>query len=123
MNFEITETIFSNPQSLLDDWKMVIRTGFPSHCLFLKMFTINQIIILVNTMFLNVPRARLARNGIYALGDWELNNNKYVQGRAAVAQFILPIRLAIFKALRQGLTSGEPDLFLYKDDGSVLLWK
>ncbi|EOY5687853.1 VRR-NUC domain-containing protein, partial [Vibrio cholerae] len=56
----------------------------------------------------------------YALGDWELNNDKYVQGRAAVAQFVHPIRLAIFKALRQGLTSGEPDLFLYKDDGSVL---
>ncbi|WP_338419961.1 VRR-NUC domain-containing protein [Vibrio furnissii] len=28
--------------------------------------------------------------------------------------------LAMFKALRHGLTAGEPDLFLYKDDGSVL---
>ncbi|MGM2827274.1 VRR-NUC domain-containing protein, partial [Bacillus cereus group sp. Bce006] len=27
---------------------------------------------------------------------------------------------AMLKVLRQGLTSGEPDLFLYKEDGSVL---
>ncbi|BCK26064.1 hypothetical protein VCSRO63_3004 [Vibrio cholerae] len=121
MNFEITETIFSYPQSLLDDWKNGYKDWIPES-LFVPQDVYNQPNYHFGEYYVLKKYLELGWQGtaFYALGDWELNNDKYVQGRAAVAQFIHPIRLAIFKALRQGLTSGEPDLFLYKDDGSVL---
>ncbi|EMC3688121.1 VRR-NUC domain-containing protein, partial [Vibrio cholerae] len=113
MNFEITETIFSYPQSLLDDWKNGYKDWIPES-LFVPQDIHNQPNYHLGEYYVLKKYLELGWQGtaFYALGDWELNNDKYVQGRAAVAQFVHPIRLAIFKALRQGLTSGEPDLFL-----------
>ncbi|TKF14857.1 VRR-NUC domain-containing protein [Vibrio genomosp. F6] len=121
MKFNVKETVFSYPQSMLDEWKIGHKEWIPE-----SLFVPNEVY--------NQPRYHFGEyfalkqyldagwqgTAYYALGDWEPNNVKYDQGRAIVAKYIDPIRLTIFKALRQGLTSGEPDLMLYKEDGSVL---
>ncbi|EKO3892347.1 VRR-NUC domain-containing protein [Vibrio metschnikovii] len=121
MNFEITETIFSYPQFLLDDWKNGNKGWIPES-LFVPQDVYNQPNYHFGEYYALKKYLELGWQGtaFYALGDWELNNDKYEQGRAVVAKYINPTRLAMLKVLRQGLTSGEPDLFLYKEDGSVL---
>ncbi|MDC5851572.1 VRR-NUC domain-containing protein [Vibrio europaeus] len=121
MRLDITETIFSYPQSLLDDWKNGVKDWIPES-LFVPQEVCNQSRYHFGEYYTLKQFLELGWRGTayYALGDWEPENTKYDEGRAIVAEYINPIRLAMFKALRQGLTSGEPDLMLYKDDGSVL---
>lgn len=121
MKFKVTETVFSYPQSLLDDWKSGCKDWIPES-LFVPQDVHNQPNYHFGEYYALKQYLEIGWHGtaFYALGDWEPNNDKYNQGRAIVAKYTDPIRLAMFKALRKGLTSGEPDLMLYKEDGSVL---
>ncbi len=121
MKIDLTETIFTYPQGLLDGWKNGEKGWIPDS-LFVPPEVYNQPHYHFGEYYALKKYLELGWQGTayYALGDWEPNNTKYDQGRAIVAEFIDPIRLAMFKALRKGLTSGEPDLMLYKPDGSVL---
>lgn len=60
----------------------------------------------------------------YALGTWEPKNPKLSSGRAALASSFDVAQLEVFRAQRvlsgRADGKGEPDLFLRKDDGSVL---
>ena len=121
MIFEVTETIFTYPSKLLEEWKNGDK-GWVPESLFVPQDVHNQPNYHFGEYYALKKYLEQGWRGtaFYALGDWEPNNDKYVHGRAMVSKYIDPIRLTMFKALRQGLTSGEPDLFLYKDDGSVL---
>lgn len=121
MQFEVTETIFTYPNALLEAWKNGDKHWIPQSLL-VPQDVYNQPNYHFGEYFALKQYLEQGWQGtaFYALGDWEPNNEKYDHGRAMVAKYIDPIRLAMFKALRHGLTAGEPDLFLYKDDGSVL---
>ncbi|WP_322803969.1 VRR-NUC domain-containing protein [Vibrio alfacsensis] len=121
MKFVLKETVFTYPSALLGTWKKGEKDWIPDS-LFVPKDVYNQPNYHFGEYYALKKYLELGWQGtaFYALGDWELNNDKYNLGRAMVAKYIDPIRLAMFKSLRQGLTSGEPDLFLYKDDGSVL---
>lgn len=55
----------------------------------------------------------------YGLGNWEPNNPKYFEGKNAVKQVINAEALARFDELLDNHPKGEPDLFLFKMDGSA----
>lgn len=121
MKLVLKETVLTYPNVLLDAWKEGDKSWIPDS-LFVPNDVYNQPNYHFGEYYALAKYLELGWLGtaFYALGDWELNNDKYTQGRAMVVKHIDSIRLAMFKSLRQGLTSGEPDLFLYKDDGSVL---
>ena len=60
----------------------------------------------------------------YALGDWEPDNPKLAAGRADIERLFPAEKLKQFKALRisagRSRGTGEPDLFLFRDDGSTM---
>lgn len=59
----------------------------------------------------------------YALGDTPTSNSLYNAGRILLSQYVCPVKLSLLKGIRAGLTSGEPELFLFKPDGSLLFVK
>ncbi|WP_236800055.1 VRR-NUC domain-containing protein [Aliivibrio fischeri] len=59
----------------------------------------------------------------YALGDSATSNSLYDAGRVLLSQYICPVKLSLLKGIRTGLTAGEPELFLFKPDGSLLFVK
>ncbi|WPC75933.1 VRR-NUC domain-containing protein [Vibrio porteresiae] len=121
MKFVLSETVFTYPKVLLDAWKEGKKDWIPDSLL-VPQDVYNQPHYHFGEYYALTKYLELGWEGtaFYALGDWEPNNDKYEHGRAMVAKYMHPIRLAMFKSLRQGLTSGEPDLFLYKEDGSVM---
>ncbi|WP_217527412.1 MULTISPECIES: VRR-NUC domain-containing protein [Vibrio] len=121
MKFEIQETIFRYPKSLLEAWTNGEKSWIPES-LYVPKDVYTQPNYRFGEYYALKKYLELGWQGtaFYALGDWELTNSKYDIGRTLIAEYIDPIRLKVFKALRQGLKSGEPDLFLYKEDGSVL---
>ncbi len=60
----------------------------------------------------------------YALGDWEPDNPKLAAGRADIDRLFSAEKLNQFKALRASVGrskgTGEPDLFLFRDDGTTM---
>jgi hypothetical protein len=60
----------------------------------------------------------------YALGDWEPRNSKLAAGRTDMTRMFSDEKLTAFKALRtlvgRADGKGEPDLFLFRDDGSTM---
>lgn len=121
MKFEIIETVFSYHHTLLENWKKGNKDWIPES-LFVPPEVYNQPSYHFGEYYALKQYLDMGWQGtaFYALGDWEPGNPKYDQGRAIVAKYVDPKRLAVFQALRKGLTSGEPDLMLYKEDGSVL---
>ncbi|AZL84789.1 VRR-NUC domain-containing protein [Aliivibrio salmonicida] len=117
----IKETVFTYPQRLQDDWAkgkkewlpldlfVPIETDEHSHPYFGEYFALSE-----------YRKQGWLGTAFYALGNWEPNNPMYTEGRVLIAQYIDPNKLSLFKGLRTGLTSGEPDLFLYKPDSSLL---
>jgi hypothetical protein len=60
----------------------------------------------------------------YAIGKFEPNNEKYREGREKVEELFPKDRLEAFRTIRSKSThaeaKGEPDLFLYMDNGPKL---
>lgn len=60
----------------------------------------------------------------YAIGDWEPSNPKLAEGRADLARMFSDEKLKAFKATRSLVGradgKGEPDLFLFRDDGATM---
>lgn len=118
----IKETVFTYPQRLLDDWKKEKKEEWLPSNLFIP----EEVKQHPNEYFgAYFGLSQYMKQGwlgtaFYALGNWELDNSLYTEGRILLAQYINPNKLSLFKGLRTGLTSGEPDLFLYKPDGSIL---
>jgi hypothetical protein len=60
----------------------------------------------------------------YALGNFELNNEKYFLGRKKIAELFPQEQLEIFRTIRSQSKNiegkGEPDLFLYMEGGPKL---
>lgn len=121
MKFQLEETVITYPKQLLDDWKAGDKSWIPDE-LFVPDEIYNQTSFHFGEYFTlkTFIDAGWSGTAYYALGDWEPTNAKYDEGRALVAKLINPKRLALLKTLRKGLSSGEPDLMLYKDDGTVL---
>ncbi|MDF4415098.1 VRR-NUC domain-containing protein [Vibrio parahaemolyticus] len=121
MKFEIQETIFKYPKALLESWKNGEKSWIPE-----TLFVPNDVLTQQNFHFGEYYALKkymeLGWQGtaFYALGDWELNNPNYTKGRELVNQYVDPIRLSMLKALRKGKSKGEPDLMLYKEDGSLM---
>lgn len=117
----IKETVFTYPQRQLDDWIKGEREWLP-----LSLSTPTVVEQQPNEYFgAYFGLSQYMKQGwlgtaFYALGNWEPDNPLYTEGRILLAQYINPNKLSLFKGLRTGLTSGEPDLFLYKPDGSIL---
>lgn len=111
----IKETVFTNHQRLLDDWIKGKREWLP-----LSLFTPTVVEQQPNEYFglSQYMKQGWLGTAFYALGNWEPDNPLYTEGRILLAQYINPNKLSLFKGLRTGVTSGEPDLFLYKTDGS-----
>ncbi len=121
MKFEITETVFTYPKSLLDSWKQGEKSWIPSE-LFVPPEVYNQPHYHFGEYFALTKFLELGWQGTayFPLGIWEPNNPKYNEGRALVAKYLDPDRLDIFRSIRSNRASGEPDLMLFKTDGSVL---
>ncbi|MEH0676144.1 VRR-NUC domain-containing protein [Vibrio scophthalmi] len=121
MKHTIVETVFTYPKPLLKAWKDGEKSWIPQG-ISVPQDVFNQPNYHFGEYYALAQFAELGWKGsaFYALGDWEPNNSKYDEGRSLIAKYINPKRLAVFKALRKELLAGEPDLFLYKDDGSVL---
>ena len=117
----IQETVFTYSQPLFEHWKKGANTWLPSEVsvpieidaqrdeYFGSYFALSQYM-----------KQGWLGTAFYALGNWELDNPLYTEGRILLAQYINPNKLSLFKGLRTGLTSGEPDLFLYRPDGAIL---
>jgi hypothetical protein len=57
----------------------------------------------------------------YALGEWEPDNRKYAEGRKVIESRLPFDRLFEFRKLRPpSIRSGEPDLFLFMENGPNL---
>jgi hypothetical protein len=60
----------------------------------------------------------------YAIGDWEPSSAKLASGRADLARVFPPENLSALKAARiaagRADGKGEPDLFLFRDDGASM---
>ncbi|WP_411992072.1 VRR-NUC domain-containing protein [Agarivorans sp. DSG3-1] len=121
MKTTISEIVFTYQKSLLEAWKEGDKSWIPDE-LFVPDEVFNQPHYHFGEYFTLSKFQELGWHGsaYYALGNWEPNNTKYDEGRALIAKYIDPKRLSVLKALREGLLAGEPDLFLYKEDGSVL---
>lgn len=121
MTYKILETVFTYPDSLLIEWKDGKKDWIPE-----TLFVPNDVFTQQNFHFGEYYALKkymqLGWQGtaFYALGDWELNNPKYTEGRELVNRYVDPIRLSMLKALRKGISKGEPDLMLYKEDGSLM---
>ena len=55
----------------------------------------------------------------YAIGEWEPENKKYSEGRQMIEEKVDPKKLAHFSETRRDFTSGEPDVFLFKNTGEM----
>lgn len=121
MTYEIVETVFTYPNSLLIEWKKGKKEWIPE-TLFVPNDVFNQQNYHFGEYYALKKYMELGWKGtaFYALGDWELKNAKYTKGRELVSRYVDPIRLSMLKALRKGISKGEPDLMLFKEDGSLM---
>ncbi|CAK2011026.1 VRR-NUC domain-containing protein [Vibrio crassostreae] len=121
MKFVVQETVFTYPRSLLDAWKNGDKNWIPNE-LFVPQEVHNQPNYHFGEYYALSKYLELGWSGTayYPLGEWEVTNPKYNEGRELVAKFIDSTRLDIFRAIRSNKAGGEPDLLLYKEDGSLL---
>ncbi|TOG31685.1 VRR-NUC domain-containing protein [Vibrio parahaemolyticus] len=121
MKLKIEEVVIRYPKDLLDSWKQGDKSWIPEQ-LYVPNDVHNQQSYHFGEYFTLAHYSKLGWQGtaFYALGDWEPNNPKYTLGRDLVAKHLDPKKLAVLKAIRGSKTSGEPDLFLYRENGSIL---
>ncbi|MDD9157606.1 VRR-NUC domain-containing protein [Aliivibrio sp. S4TY2] len=117
----IKETVLHYPQTLLESWNQG-RMDWVSSDLFVPSEVYEEPSLYFSKYYTLAQYNDKGWLGtvFYALGNWEVENPTYHSGRVLLAQYIDPIKLSLFKGLRTGITSGEPDLFLYKADGTLL---
>lgn len=117
----IKETVLNYPHALRDSWNKG-KMDWLSSDLFVPADVHDNPSLYFSKYYTLVQYGEKGWLGtaFYALGNWELENPTYHSGRVLIAQYIDPIKLSLFKGLRTGLVSGEPELFLYKPDGSLL---
>ena len=56
----------------------------------------------------------------YGIGTWEPNNPRYFKGRKKIEDIFSYSKLSKIREIRKGLSSGEPDVFLYRKNGETL---
>ena len=92
----IKETVFTYPQRLLDDWKKEKKEEWLPSNLFIP----EEVKQHPNEYFgAYFGLSQYMKQGwlgtaFYALGNWELDNSLYTEGRILLAQYINPNKLS-----------------------------
>lgn len=121
MPIEITETVLAYEQRELDAWRDGDKSLVPGW-LSIPDIVLNQPAYHFGEYFVLRHYSQRGWKGFvhYAIGEWEPGIQRYDKGRAKVEELFAGVRLDKIREVRRGLSSGEPDLFLYNDVGEAL---
>jgi len=119
--YRITELVLTYTQNELDSWKKGDKSLVPDW-------------VDISDVIYNQPNYHFGEYYVlryfgntgwrgfvdYGIGTWEPENHRYDKGRKKIEDIFSFSKLSKIRRIREGLSSGEPDVFLYRNSGETL---